>query len=278
MRVLVVGNQKGGSGKTMLAANIAGALVEAGQSVLLIDLDPQAQLASALGAQNLLEYDEHGALTSPSIADVLVQRRGSRGLALGQAVQRTPFDGLDHVPGSDLLDEVRLSLETNPALGLRALQRALDPQSLGEQGLRYDWVVIDTAPKLDILLDNALVSADFVLAVLAPELQQAEPLSRFLGRVESVQESIHPGLHLLGVLFNKANYSWVATSAIPALLRDRGLPTLDTVIPMYAHLANSYGTGPVVLTAPNSRAAGVVRTAVGEILQHVADLPATVTA
>lgn len=266
MRTLCVANQKGGVGKTLLTANLAGALCEAGARVLAVDMDSQAQLAAALGSQDNLQFDEHGSLITPSVAELLLP--GRQRYTLADAIVRTPFEGLDLLPAADTLEDARRGLESNPAAGLRALKRVLNAEAMAEQGLEYDWVVIDTAPKLDVLLDNALVAADFALAVLAPEVQQAEPLSRFLGRLEVVQENVSPDLVLVGVLFNKANYNWVATDSIPATLAEMGLPVLDTIIPMYSRLANSYGAGPVVLTAPNSREAGVIRTAVQEILER----------
>jgi len=264
---IVVANHKGGAGKTVSCANIAGALAEAGQRVLAVDMDPQAQLAAALGAQDALTYGEDGTLLSTNIADLLAPDSRTR---LQDAVLATPFAGLDFIPGSASLERVRHALQETPAVGLHALRRVLREESLRDAGLEYDWILIDTAPKLDMLLDNALIAAEHVLAVLAPEIQQAEPLTRLLGLVERVRESMHPRLNLLGVLFNKANYDWVATDEIPRLLADMGLPVLSTVIPMYARLAKSYGQGPVALTAPNSREAAVVRTATQEIIDRVA--------
>lgn len=270
MTVLVVSNQKGGSGKTTIAANLAGALCEAGARVLAVDMDSQAQLAAALGAQDALTYSDDGLLESLTIADLLNGAGRGPVPSIADVVIHTPFPGLDLLPASDRLEDARRALESNPALGLGALRRVLAPANLAAAGLEYDWIVVDTAPKLDILLDNSLVAGDFVLAVLAPEMQQAEPLSRFVGRVAGVQETMRPDLKLLGVLFNKANYSWVATNQIPSMLAEMGLPVLDTIIPMYSRLANGYGNGPVTLTAPNSREAGVIRTAAQELMARVA--------
>lgn len=269
MQKLILANQKGGSGKTTMTANLAGALVEAGQTVLAVDMDPQAQLAAALGAQDALSYADDGTLVSPTIADLLTPAAG-RKVTVAETMVATPFPGLFLLPGSQSLEESRRAIESNPAAGLHALRRVLSPQSLASTGQDFDWVLVDTAPKLDVLLQNALVAADHVLAVLAPEMQQAEPLTRFLGVVETVRENLHPDLNLAGVLFNKANYNWNATTSIPALLTDMGLPVLQTVIPMYSRLANAYGSGPVVLTAPNSREAGVIRAAAQEVIDFVA--------
>jgi len=266
MRIICVGNQKGGVGKTTTAANVAGALAEAGQHVLAVDFDPQAQLAHAVGAQDLLEYDEFGDLLSLSIADLLAPPRRGPAPTLSDTILSTPFTGLDLLPASSSLDEARRGLEMSSAVGIRALSRVLAEDEMSKNGFEYDWVVIDTAPKLDMLLDNALVAADYVLAVLAPELQQTEPLLRFKRRVEEVREEVNPNLVLLGILFNKANRSWRATTTIPEMIAAAGLPVLDTVIPMYARLATSYGMGPIVFTAPNSREAQAVRDAMGELI------------
>lgn len=269
MLVIINANQKGGSGKTTTAANLAGALVEAGARVLAVDMDPQSQLATALGAQGSLEFDEDGGMLSHSVADLLIG--GKTAPKLDEVIVHTPFEGLDLLPASERLDDARRALEANPAQGLSALRRILSESNFAAHGVEYDYVIIDTAPKLDILLDNALIAGDYVVAVLAPELQQAEPLVRFIGRVQGVQESMRPDLKLIGVLFNKANYDWVATNSIPAMLREMDMPVMDTIIPMYAKLASSYGTGPVTLTVPNSQAAGVMRTAVEELLRRIAE-------
>lgn len=265
MLTISVATQKGGAGKTATVANFAGVLAEAGARVLVVDFDSQTQLAPAVGAQDLLEYGPQGELVSFTVADLI--RPPARGPAptLRDTIIHTRFPGLDLLPGSPALDELRGSLESSPS-GRSELRRVLGESAFSAAGLVYDWVLIDTAPKLDIFMDNALVASDFVVAVLAPEMQQAEPLTRFVGRVGAVKESLRPELELLGVLFNKANYNWAATDKIPAMLSAMGLPVLETVIPMYSRIANSYGFGPVALTAPNSREAAVLRTAAQEIV------------
>lgn len=272
MKVITISNQKGGVGKTAVTANLAGVLASAGLRTLAIDLDSQAQLAHAVGALEALTYNDDGELTSLTSADILAAGRKKKP-SLRDVILNTPYENLDIIPASEELENARRELENNPAMGLRALQNALAPAAFQEAGIdEYDWVVIDTSPKLDMLLDNALVAADYVLPVMAPETQQTEPIARFLGRVETVKESMAPDLEVLGILFNKANLSWAATGQIPEQLANMGLPTFETVIPMYAQIANSYGIGPVEFIHPNSRAAGVLRTFATELLTRVAEI------
>lgn len=268
MKVITVGVQKGGPGKTSVAANLAGVLSTLDLRTLVIDLDSQAQLAGAVGAQELLEYDDEGNLLNLSSAHLLAPGRGGK-VALADVVIRTPFENLDLVPASTELEQARRELENNPAMGLRALEKALSPEAMAEADLDYDWIVIDTSPKLDMLLDNALVASDYVLPVMAPETQQIEPIARFLGRIEAVKSSMSARLEVLGILFNKANFAWASTARIPAQLREIGLSTFNTVIPMYAQIANAYGEGPVACVAPNSRAAGVLRTFTAELFEQL---------
>lgn len=271
MRTIVLANHKGGSGKTVSTANLGGALASLGMRTLLVDLDSQAQLATAVGAQDLLQYNEEdGTIMSPTVADLL-DPRGRDRTSIADVVIETGFENLHLLPASHEIEEARRSLETNPTAGLNAIKKHLSPENLRAHGLEYDWVVIDTAPKLDIILDNALIAANYVIAVLGPEPQQAEPMARFVGRVQAVRENIAPDLQLLGVLFNKANHAWASTSSIPERLERMGMPVFETVIPNYATLANSYGQGPVVFTAPNSRAAGLVRTFALEVLTRITE-------
>lgn len=264
MPVVTIGNQKGGSGKTTVTAHLAACLAQAGARVLAIDMDPQAQLAGALGAEGSLEYDSGGALVSLSIADAIAPPRRGRRPTLDDVTVATPVPGLYLVPGSEILEDCRRALEGDAARGPRVLSELLQASS-GD----YDYVFIDTAPKLDILLDNALAAADYVLAVLAPERQQAEPLTRFIGRVEGAREYLNPHLVLAGVLFNKADYDWAATQQMPAMIAELGLPVMKTVIPKYATVANAYGDGPVVVTKPNHVASGVWRSAAAELVDRL---------
>ncbi len=148
-RALVVANQKGGVGKTTTAINLATALAMAGQRVLLVDMDPQANLTSGVGLKGQ---------TAP--AGTVYQALTGEFTDAGAFVLPTRVDGLSLVPADRNLTgaEVELVLLPNRERRLRALVYSLRD--------RFDYVFIDTPPSLGLLTLNALVAADAVLIPL----------------------------------------------------------------------------------------------------------------
>lgn len=271
---ILIGNQKGGSGKTTTTANLAATLAELGYQVLAFDFDPQAQLAEVLGAVDLLEYHEKtGELLSPSIADVLIVGNARQMYTLADAIVETPFEGIDLVPGSLFLETTIHAINANSDAGKIAVRDLFSDESLGKLEKQYDFIVMDSAPKIDNLLTALMKAVDFIVPVLGPESLQVSALSRFAGHVKVAKQE-NPGLRLLPAVINKANMQWSKSVTSMGLLRDIEIEVYEHVIPTYAKIEASAEMGPVIGASPNSREAGIVRQVMMQIVDDVAKVDA----
>lgn len=151
MQSICIGSRKGGAGKTTTAINLAGALVEHGWRVALVDLDPQASLTRLL-------------LGGEQPSDGIGARILNPALGLDGLVRATPM-GVDLFPGDRSIENAALSLAENPmgALRLRKLVRSISD---------YDALLLDTPPALGFALSSALLAADY--AVLPTVLVQQD--------------------------------------------------------------------------------------------------------
>lgn len=180
-RIIAVANQKGGVGKTTTAINLAACLAEAGQRVLLVDLDPQCNASSGL------------AVRAPD------QRRSVYGLLAGSSdladvTMQTVVDGLSVVAAcADLAAaDVELAGADDREFLLRWALRALDD--------RYDYVFIDCPPSLGVLTVNALVAAQEVLVPVQAEYYALEGLAQLLDTIATVHDHLNAELRILGVV------------------------------------------------------------------------------
>src|SRR4051794_13805360 len=184
MRVLVVANQKGGVGKTTTAINLSTALALAGQRVLVVDLDAQANLTSGIGlkGQAADAGTIYQALTTPDIGDA------------APFVLQTAIDNLSLIPADRNLTGAEIDLVSLPEREsrLRTLIRSVDGQ--------YDYVFIDTPPSLGLLTLNALVAADAVLIPLNCEYFALEGLADLVATLRRIRGSLNPTLDVAGVV------------------------------------------------------------------------------
>ena len=181
-RILAVANQKGGVGKTTTAINFGAALAEAGQQVLIIDLDPQGNASTGIG----IEASEREVSTYDLILD---------GLPLRSVRLETDIDKLWIAPATTDLSsaDVELVGHENRVFLLR--------DALRQDGLDdYDFVIIDCPPSLNLLTVNAMVAADAVLVPLQAEFFALEGLSQLMQSVRQVRETANPSLRIEGVV------------------------------------------------------------------------------
>jgi chromosome partitioning protein len=186
MRVIAIANQKGGVGKTTSTMNVGAALVEQGQRVLLIDLDPQASLTTAFG----LEPDSLDCTLYNALDAALHDREQPR---LPDVAQRTSH-GTDLVPANLTLSAIDLDL-LNAMSGefvLRELTSRLKN--------RYDFVLVDCPPNLGLLTINALAAANEVLIPLQTEFLPMKGLKLLLNTIHKAQHKLNPKLKIAGVL------------------------------------------------------------------------------
>lgn len=187
--IIALANQKGGVGKTTTSINLATALAAAGQKVLLIDLDSQANTSTGLGipASDRLKNMYTLLTNQHTVSEVII---------------KTCIPGLSLIPSSlDLLGaEVNLIDEENREF---ILKNHLHPYQN-----YFDYMIIDCPPSMGILTLNALASADHVIIPLQCEYYALEGLSYLLNSIQKIQKKVNPSLDLLGVvltMFDKRN-------------------------------------------------------------------------
>ncbi|MGS0753861.1 ParA family protein [Roseateles sp. GG27B] len=179
LQVIAVCNRKGGAGKTTTAVNLAAEMAALGWRVLLLDLDSQGHCAVGLGLKvQAREPTAHAIFSNP-------QAR------LMDAVRETAFAGLALAPADQLFEH---------GSGLRdelLLARALAEPAFAE---RFDLVIVDTPPSLDVLLLNALSAAHWVLVPFVPHPLSFEGVRQLMRVLFKVMSKQNPGLKLLGFL------------------------------------------------------------------------------
>jgi chromosome partitioning protein len=178
-KVIAITNHKGGVGKTTSAINIGAGLCRLGKRVLLIDLDPQANLSQSLG------------IREPSVT-IYGAIRGEYTLQTVNVDKR-----LDVIPSTlDLSGaEIELSSETGREYILRELLETV------KNG--YDYTIIDSPPSLGLLTVNALTSADEILIPLQAQYLALQGLTKLLEIVDKIQKRLNKGLHIGGVFITQ---------------------------------------------------------------------------
>ena len=252
-RTLAVVNQKGGVGKTTTAINLATSLALAGQRVLLIDTDPQANTTGGLGVRRQ-PADEPQRL---SVYDVLMGH-----CSLVEATLDTPVPALSLVPGSKNLIGANLELVAGDRREFRLRDAIKSVRTL------YDFVLLDCPPALDLLTLNALAAADGLLVPLQAEYFALEGISELMDTLDRVAQAFNPELSLEGVLLtmydDRTNLSQQVTHNLRAFFGEK---LFTTTIPRNIRLAEAPSHGlPVALYDPRSRGAEAYRELAAEVL------------
>lgn len=207
-----LGNQKGGVGKTTVSLCLLSELARLGRSALLIDLDQQMSASSTVGAE--------GEVT---IEDVL---RAKSPAPLSDAIEKSQWEGIDVVPGSDTIQTLERDPDVMAAFRLRKVLR--DNADLLS---KYDDVIIDLPPDLGTCTVSGLLAADQVIAVTIPEPWSSEGLDRFLTTLEGIRQGPHPSLSLFGVIVNMVRRTNEHRYRIDELNESVGGMVLQPVIP-----------------------------------------------
>lgn len=252
-RVVAVANQKGGVAKTTTVVNVAAALVERGQRVLIVDLDAQACATFSVGLDpEDLERTGATVFLDPGA-----------GISLADLILTTD-DGADLLPAAiDLAGADRaLAAVTGREYVVRdALASLLDD---------YDWILLDCSPSLGIITINALTAADAVVIPLQCETLSHRGVGQLMETIADVQRLTNPRLQVAGVVPTLFDGRTVHARAVLADLGPRYGVRVFSPISRSIRFAEAPAVGRSILaTAGSSRGAQDYRTLAGEWLQAI---------
>ena len=253
-RIIAVANQKGGVGKTTTSINLSASLAELGQRVLTIDMDPQGNTTSGLGIdKNQVENTVYELILGET--------------SIEECVNSSVMDGLDVIASNINLSgaEVELiSIENKEFL----LKEKIDV--LRE---KYDYIIIDCPPSLNLLTINAMTTSDTVLVPIQCEYYALEGLSQLIHTIDLIRERLNPKLEIEGVVFTmfdgRTNLSLQVVENVKENL-DRNI--YKTIIPRNVRLAEapSYGM-PINMYDTRSSGAEAYRLLAEEVIQYQRD-------
>ncbi|MCO6452742.1 MAG: ParA family protein [Caldilineales bacterium] len=252
--IYAIANQKGGVGKTTTAVNLGAYLAAAGQRVLIVDIDPQANATSSLGLV--------ASQLPRSLYDVLV---GETNLA--DVITLTNRMRLDLAPSSHAL--AALETEAVEAISDPFRRSYLLRDALTPTLHRYDYILIDSPPSLGLITVNALAAAsDGAIVPVQCEYLAMEGLGQLMNTVERVQKALNPRLTIAGLLLtmhdSRVNLSAQVEEEVRSYFGDR---VFQTMVPRNIRLGEAPSFGePVATYAPNSAGAMAYQALAAELM------------
>ena len=229
-RVLSIANQKGGVGKTTTAINLGTALAAVGETVLLVDMDPQGNASTGLGVPL--------SARKSTMYDVIVDGR-----SINESAIETAVPGLWIVPSDPDLSGIEIQMAQADRRNYR-LRDGIDSVRADPGGPGFTYILIDCPPSLNLLTVNAMTAADAVLVPLQCEFFALEGLTQLMRTVDLVRNSLNPRLEIQGVVLTMYDRRNSLSAQVAQDVRTHfGNKVYDTVIPRNVRVSEAPSFG-----------------------------------
>ena len=236
-RIIAIANQKGGVGKTTTAINLSAALAEKNKQVLLIDLDPQGNATSGVGIDKTQLEN--------TVYDLILGE-----ISIQECIEYTEFENLYIIPSNVDLAAAEIEL-----IGIQEKEYIISKEEEKIKD-RFDFILIDCPPSLNLLTINAMTTADTVLVPIQCEYYALEGLSQLIHTINLVKERLNPYLDIEGIVFTmfdaRTNLSLQVVENVRANVKQR---VYATIIPRNVRLAEAPSHG-YPITIYDSKSAG----------------------
>lgn len=250
-RVIAIANQKGGVGKTTTAINLGAAIASRGEWTLVIDCDPQSNTTGGLGFSKDPNRRSlyHGLMLGVPLEDLII---------------KCAVEGMHLVPSDKNLVGATIEL-VDQTDREKALAKRIEP--LRE---RFNYILLDCPPALDLLTVNALVAADSVLVPIQCEYFALEGVSELLDSLIRIRRTLNPKLAVEGILLTMYDERTNLSHQVRDDLKDFfGDQVFGTVIPRNVRLAEAPSHGkPIMLYDPDCRGAESYLELAKEVISH----------
>ena len=248
-RVIAVANQKGGVGKSTTAINLSACLAEKGKKVLAIDIDPQGNTTSGLGVDK------------NNVENTLYE------LLLGEAeakdtIVKDVVENVDLIPSNVNLSGAEIEL-----IGVDEKEYIMK-KIIDKVRRKYDYIIMDCPPSLNMLTINALTAANSVLVPIQCEYYALEGLSQLIHTIELVKERLNKKLVMEGVVFTMYDARTNLSLQVVENVKDNLQQNIyKTIIPRNVRLAEAPSYGQPI-TLYDTRSAGAYRLLAEEVINR----------
>ena len=254
-KIYMIGAMKGGVGKSVSVFNLAYSLQKRGKRVLAVDFDPQANLTTCFGAEDV----------DVAIGDLMMAVIEDEELPEREAYiwER---NGVDFIPSSIQLSavEAKLRLEMGTE---KMLATILEPLK-GD----YDYILIDTSPSLGALNINAMAAADEVIVTVNPQLLAMMGLQFFLKSVKKIKSRLNEKLNVAGILLAMCDARTILCKTITEQVAETfqgQIRIFESKIPNTVKVGESvYYSEPLIEYAPDSNACRAYNKLAGEVIAY----------